>query len=70
MKSLALIGGGHAHMVALRKLESFISKGYQVTVVQPSNYHYYSGMGPGMPKLSTLALQLTDILVATRRHIS
>jgi len=48
MKSLVLIGGGHAHMVTLRKLESFISKGYQVTVIQPSNYHYYSGMGPGM----------------------
>ena len=48
MKSLVLIGGGHAHMITLSKLESFISKGYQVTVIQPSDYHYYSGMGPGM----------------------
>ena len=48
MKSLVLIGGGHAHMITLSKLESFIKKGYQVTVIQPSDYHYYSGMGPGM----------------------
>ena len=48
MKSLVLIGGGHAHMITLSKLDTFISKGYQVTVIQPSNYHYYSGMGPGM----------------------
>jgi len=48
MKSLVLIGGGHAHMITLSKLASFISKGYQVTVIQPSDYHYYSGMGPGM----------------------
>ncbi|WP_133011790.1 NAD(P)/FAD-dependent oxidoreductase [Marinomonas flavescens] len=48
MKRLVLIGGGHAHMITLSKLESFIEKGYQVTVIQPSDYHYYSGMGPGM----------------------
>ena len=48
MKKLVLIGGGHAHMITLRKLETFVSKGYQVTVIQPSDYHYYSGMGPGM----------------------
>lgn len=48
MKSLVLIGGGHAHMVTLAKLETFINKGYKVTVIQPSDYHYYSGMGPGM----------------------
>ncbi|MGB5445926.1 MAG: FAD-dependent oxidoreductase, partial [Psychromonas sp.] len=48
MKSLVLIGGGHAHMITLSKLDTFIAKGYQVTVIQPSDYHYYSGMGPGM----------------------
>jgi len=48
MKHLVLIGGGHAHMITLSKLETFISKGYQVTVIQPSEFHYYSGMGPGM----------------------
>lgn len=47
-KQLVLIGGGHAHMVTLAKLRSFIDKGYGATVIQPSDHHYYSGMGPGM----------------------
>ncbi|PID73208.1 MAG: pyridine nucleotide-disulfide oxidoreductase [Desulfobacterales bacterium] len=45
---LVLIGGGHAHMVTLSSLGAFIENGYGVTVIQPSDYHYYSGMGPGM----------------------
>ena len=48
MKHLVLIGGGHAHMITLSKLDIFVSKGYRVTVIQPSDFHYYSGMGPGM----------------------
>lgn len=47
-KQLVLIGGGHAHMVTLANLNAFIEKSYQVTVIQPSDFHYYSGMGPGM----------------------
>jgi NADH dehydrogenase FAD-containing subunit len=47
-KHLVLVGGGHAHMVTLRNLHSFIEKGHKVTVIGPSPYHYYSGMGPGM----------------------
>lgn len=47
-KQLLLIGGGHAHMVTLANLRTFIDKGFGVTVIQPSEYHYYSGMGPGM----------------------
>ncbi|MGD9949432.1 MAG: NAD(P)/FAD-dependent oxidoreductase [Desulfobulbus sp.] len=47
-KRLLLIGGGHAHMITLANLNVFIEKGYEVTVIQPSEYHYYSGMGPGM----------------------
>lgn len=47
-KHLVLIGGGHAHMVTLAMLHTFIEKGHRVTVVGPSDYHYYSGMGPGM----------------------
>jgi NADH dehydrogenase FAD-containing subunit len=47
-KHLVLVGGGHAHMVTLAKLHTFVKKGYRVTVVGPSAYHYYSGMGPGM----------------------
>jgi len=47
-KRLLLIGGGHAHMVTLANLQTFIEKGFEVTVIQPSEYHYYSGMGPGL----------------------
>ncbi len=47
-KHLLLIGGGHAHMVTLANLRSFTRQGHRVTVIQPSKYHYYSGMGPGM----------------------
>jgi len=47
-KNLVLIGGGHAHMTALENISRFVEKGYKVTVIGPSFYHYYSGMGPGM----------------------
>ena len=45
---LVLVGGGHAHMVTLEKLRTFVEKGHRVTVIGPSDHHYYSGMGPGM----------------------
>ena len=35
-------------MVTLANLHQFIEKGHRVTVIGPSPYHYYSGMGPGM----------------------
>ena len=47
-KHLILIGGGHAHMMTLENIGRFIEKGFKVTVIGPSFYHYYSGMGPGM----------------------
>jgi NADH dehydrogenase FAD-containing subunit len=47
-KHLVLVGGGHAHMVTLANLHKFVEKGHNVTVIGPSAYHYYSGMGPGM----------------------
>jgi NADH dehydrogenase FAD-containing subunit len=47
-KKLVLAGGGHAHMMALSHLDDFVSKGHDVTVLGPSEHHYYSGMGPGM----------------------
>jgi NADH dehydrogenase FAD-containing subunit len=47
-KHLVLVGGGHAHMVTLANIDSFVGKGHRVTVIGPSEHHYYSGMGPGM----------------------
>ncbi|MBS3780882.1 MAG: FAD-dependent oxidoreductase, partial [Desulfovermiculus sp.] len=45
---LLLLGGGHAHMVTLSNLGRLRSQGHEITLVQPDDYHYYSGMGPGM----------------------
>jgi len=47
-KHLVLVGGGHAHMMTLENISKFVEKGFKVTVIGPSFYHYYSGMGPGM----------------------
>lgn len=47
-KHLVLVGGGHAHMTSLANLHHFIERGHRVTVIGPSDHHYYSGMGPGM----------------------
>ena len=47
-KHLVLVGGGHAHLTALKNLSSFIKLGHRVTLIGPSRFHYYSGMGPGM----------------------
>jgi len=65
-KQLVLIGGGHAHMVTLTNLHVFVEKGYGVTAIQPSDYHYYSGMGPGMLGGT---YHPDDIRFATRRQV-
>jgi len=47
-KDLVLIGGGHAHLTVLLRLQEFSASGHRVTVVSSSRHHYYSGMGPGL----------------------
>jgi NADH dehydrogenase FAD-containing subunit len=47
-KHLVLAGAGHAHMVTMANIRMIRGLGHQVTVIGPSDYHYYSGMGPGM----------------------
>ena len=47
-KRLLLVGGGHAHMMTLAAIKDIVDKGFEVTVLGPSDHHYYSGMGPGM----------------------
>jgi NADH dehydrogenase FAD-containing subunit len=47
-KHLVFVGGGHAHLTALVRLGEYIRKGHKVTLISPSAYQYYSGMGPGM----------------------
>lgn len=64
-KQLVLIGGGHAHMTVLANLHQFIDKGHRVTVIGPSPFHYYSGMGPGMLSKTYRA----DEIRFTTRHV-
>ncbi len=47
-KHLVLAGAGHAHMVSMANIHVVKELGHKVTVIGPSDYHYYSGMGPGM----------------------
>ncbi|MGE5842059.1 MAG: NAD(P)/FAD-dependent oxidoreductase, partial [Deltaproteobacteria bacterium] len=47
-KHLVLAGGGHAHLTVLLNLAAYTERGCRVTLISPSPYHYYSGMGPGM----------------------
>ena len=47
-KHLVLVGGGHAHMTVLLNLQKYVEQGHHVTLIGPSAYHYYSGMGPGL----------------------
>ena len=47
-KHLVLVGGGHAHLTVLLNLAKYIERGHRVTLIGPSPYHYYSGMGPGL----------------------
>jgi NADH dehydrogenase FAD-containing subunit len=47
-KRLVFVGGGHAHLTCLKNLHEFEKLGHNVTLISPSPYHYYSGMGPGM----------------------
>ena len=47
-KQLVLVGGGHAHMTVMSKLDHYTECGHHVTLISPYPYHYYSGMGPGL----------------------
>ncbi len=47
-KHLVFVGGGHAHMTALKNLRDTVRAGHRVTLIGPSPFHYYSGMGPGL----------------------
>jgi NADH dehydrogenase FAD-containing subunit len=47
-KHLVLAGAGHAHLTTISAIRSLVKRGHEVTVIAPSDYHYYSGMAPGM----------------------
>ncbi|MGD8226786.1 MAG: FAD-dependent oxidoreductase [Desulfobacteraceae bacterium] len=47
-KRLVLVGGGHAHMTVMSRLDHYTGRGHHVTLISHFPYHYYSGMGPGL----------------------
>ncbi|MDF1526898.1 MAG: FAD-dependent oxidoreductase [bacterium] len=47
-KRLVLVGAGHAHLTTISAIRSLVKRGHTVTVIAPSDHHYYSGMAPGM----------------------
>ncbi len=47
-KHLVLVGGGHAHLTTLASLRDTVRAGLRVTLIGPSPFHFYSGMGPGL----------------------
>jgi NADH dehydrogenase FAD-containing subunit len=47
---LILVGGGTAHLKTIRSARAILRRGHTVTLVTPSDYYYYSAMGPGMLK--------------------
>ncbi|MGC8492791.1 MAG: NAD(P)/FAD-dependent oxidoreductase [Syntrophobacteraceae bacterium] len=47
-KHLVLVGAGHAHLTILSRLADYLERGHTVTLINPSPYTYYSGMGPGV----------------------
>lgn len=65
-KHLVLAGGGHAHMVTLANIRLLRDLGHRVSVIGPSDYHYYSGMGPGMLGAT---YEPDDIRFATRQTV-
>jgi len=66
MKKLLLAGAGHAHLMTIMNMDRLVRAGYSVTVVGPGDYHYYSGMGPGL--LSGL-YQLSETRFHVRRMV-
>jgi len=45
---VVLVGAGHAHLHSLKNAGLLIRQRSEVIVIGPDQYHYYSGMGPGM----------------------
>ncbi len=47
-KTILFAGGGHAHLHSLRRTHELRAAGFEVVLVNPSRFLYYSGMAPGL----------------------
>ncbi|NIQ94220.1 MAG: FAD-dependent oxidoreductase, partial [Desulfuromonadales bacterium] len=47
-RHLVLVGGGHAHLTALKKLREESEPNFRVTLIDPSYRHFYAGMAAGL----------------------
>lgn len=47
-KTIAFAGGGHAHLYSLLRTGELVGRGFEVVLVNPSPYLYYSGMATGV----------------------
>lgn len=47
-KTILFAGGGHAHLYSLRRTRELREAGFEVVLVNPSRFLYYSGMAPGL----------------------
>lgn len=47
-KTILFAGGGHAHLYSLRRTRELVDQGFEVVLVNPSRFLYYSGMAPGL----------------------
>ena len=60
-RDLVLVGGGHAHALALRMLAMRPIDGLRITLISPASHTPYSGMLPGLLAGSAFALYIASI---------
>lgn len=48
IRRIVLAGGGHAHLEILKNARQLTHRGYELVLITPSEFLYYSGMGPAM----------------------
>jgi 3-mercaptopyruvate sulfurtransferase SseA/NADH dehydrogenase FAD-containing subunit len=46
--TIIFAGGGHAHLYSLRRTRQLTEQGFDIVLVNPSRFLYYSGMAPGL----------------------
>jgi pyridine nucleotide-disulfide oxidoreductase family protein len=65
MKKLLLVGGGHAHLYVVKKLQRFPIENVEITLISPDCHQYYSGMfsgyTEGLYKMDEIRINLKEL---------